>query len=44
MVALLPHKQEVETKKVLRKAALAHKALTELEGVVTSIPSGQIFI
>ncbi|CAN5661430.1 Fic family protein [soil metagenome] len=44
MVALLPLQQEVETKKVLRKAAMAHKALAELKGVVTSIPNQQIFI
>jgi Fic family protein len=44
MVDILPLKQEVETKKVLRKAALAHKALAELKGVVTSIPNQQILI
>lgn len=44
MVALLPLEQEVETKKVLRKAAMAHKALAELKGVITSIPNEQIII
>jgi Fic family protein len=44
MIALLPLQHEVETKKVLRKAALAHKALAELKGVVTSIPNQQIII
>lgn len=44
MVTLLPLQQDVETKKVLRKTALAHKALAELKGVVTSIPNQQIII
>jgi Fic family protein len=44
MVKLLPLKIEVETKKVLRKAAIAHKALAELKGVVTSIPNENILI
>ncbi len=35
---------EVETKAVLRKAALAHKALAELKGVVSSIPNENILI
>jgi len=40
MVQLLPPKKEIETKAVLRKAALAHKALAELKGVVTIRPPG----
>lgn len=44
MVQLLPPKKEIETKIVLRKAALAHKALAELKGVVTSIPNQNILI
>ena len=35
---------EIETKVVLRKAALAHKALAELKGVVNSIPNENILI
>jgi len=35
---------EVETKAVLRKAVLAHKALAELKGVVSSIPNENILI
>ena len=41
-IELLPLKQEVETKAVLRKTALAHQALAELKGVVTSIPNQHI--
>jgi Fic family protein len=39
---LLPIKTEVETKGVLRKTALAHKALAELKGIITSIPNQHI--
>lgn len=42
MLEPLPIRQEVETRPVLRKAALAHKALAELKGVVTSIPNQHI--
>ncbi len=35
---------EVETKAVLRKAALAHRALAELKGVVSIIPNENILI
>lgn len=38
-IELLPPKKEVETRTVLRKTALAHKALAELKGVITSIPN-----
>lgn len=44
LVELLPIKQEIETKKVLRKAALAHKALAELKGVISSIPNENILL
>lgn len=42
MLAKLPLTIEVETKKILRKTALAHKALAELKGVLTSIPNENI--
>lgn len=38
----LPLKADVETRAVLRKTALAHKALAELKGVITSIPNQNI--
>ena len=38
----LPPDKDVETKAVLRKAALAHKALAELKGVITSLPNHYI--
>ncbi|HEU5166243.1 MAG TPA: Fic/DOC family N-terminal domain-containing protein [Chitinophagaceae bacterium] len=44
MVSLLPLRTEVESKAVLRKTALAHKALAELKGVITSIPNQNILI
>jgi Fic family protein len=44
MLKLLPLTIEVETKKVLRKAAMAHKALAELKGSITSIPNENILI
>uniref|UniRef100_UPI00262F36CF Fic family protein n=1 Tax=uncultured Lutibacter sp. TaxID=437739 RepID=UPI00262F36CF len=40
----LPLKQDVETKKVLKKLALAHRALAELKGIVSSIPNENILI
>jgi Fic family protein len=40
----LPLDVDVETKAVLRKASLAHKALAELKGVVSSIPNENILI
>ncbi len=40
----LPLDKEIETKKVLRKVAQAHKALAELKGVLTSIPNENILI
>ena len=44
MVKPLPPKSETETKTVLRKVAMAHKALAELKGVVTSIPNQHILV
>jgi len=38
----LPLKADIETRAVLRKTALAHKALAELKGVITSIPNQHI--
>jgi len=40
----LPLIQDVETKKVLKKLASAHRALAELKGVVSSIPNENILI
>jgi Fic family protein len=40
----LPLQKEVETKAVLRKAALAHKALAELKGSISSIPNENILL
>ena len=44
MLKPLPLDIEVESKAVLKKAALAHKALAELKGVITSIPNENILI
>ncbi|MDZ4796260.1 MAG: Fic family protein [Bacteroidota bacterium] len=44
MISPLPLEIDVETKAVLRKTALAHKALAELKGVVTSIPNENILL
>ncbi len=38
----MPLQADVETRAVLRKTALAHKALAELKGVITSIPNQNI--
>jgi Fic family protein len=40
----IPLNQDVETKKVLRKLASAHRALAELKGIVLSIPNETILI
>ncbi|MFK5891369.1 MAG: Fic/DOC family N-terminal domain-containing protein [Flavobacteriaceae bacterium] len=40
----LPLKQDVETKKVLKKLASAHRALAELKGIASSIPNENILI
>ena len=42
MLAKLPLSIDVETKKILRKTSLAHKALAELKGIITSIPNENI--
>lgn len=39
---LLPPQSELETKAVLRRVALAHRALAELKGVVRTIPNENI--
>lgn len=44
MPDLLPLHIEVETKKVLRQLAVAHKALAELKGVISSIPNENILL
>lgn len=41
---LLPDIGDIETKAVLKKAALAHKALAELKGVAASMPNQSILI
>lgn len=40
----LPIKQDIETKKVLKKLASTHRALAELKGIVSSIPNENILI
>jgi len=40
----LPLIQDIETKKVLKKLASAHRALAELKGIVSSIPNSTILI
>lgn len=40
----LPLEHDVETKKVLKKVASAHRALAELKGIVSSIPNENILI
>jgi Fic family protein len=44
VVPLLPIEKDLESKKVLRKVALAHSALAELKGVIKSIPNENILI
>lgn len=44
MPELLPIQAELESHKVLRKLATAHKALAELKGVVTSMPNENILL
>lgn len=43
-VPTLPDLGDIETKAVLKKTALAHKALAELKGVAASIPNQSILI
>ncbi len=40
----LPIEQDIETKRILKKVASAHRALAELKGVVSSIPNENILI
>lgn len=40
----LPLKHDIETKKVLKKLASAHRALAELKGIVSGIPNSTILI
>lgn len=40
----LPLEHDVETKKVLKKVASAHRALAELKGIVSSIPNENILV
>ncbi len=44
MLKKLPFEQDIETKKVLKKLATAHRALAELKGVVATIPNENILI
>ncbi len=44
IIKSLPPTTDIESKAVLRKTALAHKALAELKGVVTSIPNQNILV
>jgi Fic family protein len=44
MVQFLPPKQDVETKKVLKMATSANRALAELKGVASSIPNQSILL
>ena len=44
MLKKLPIEQDVETKRVLKKLASAHRALAELKGVVSTIPNENILI
>jgi len=44
MIKKLPFEKDIETKRVLKKLALAHRALAELKGVVSTIPNENILI
>jgi Fic family protein len=44
MLTNLPILKELETNKVLKRLTLAHKALAELKGLITSIPNQNILI
>lgn len=44
MIKLLPLIEDVESKVVLRKSVLAHKALAELKGAINSIPNENILL
>ena len=40
----LPLDKDIETKRLLKKVASAHRALAELKGVVSTIPNENILI
>jgi len=42
--SMLPFKQEIETKEILKAAMSAHKALAELKGIANSLPNQKIVI
>lgn len=44
MLQFLPIRGDIETKAVLRKVAMAHKALAELKGVIGTIPNEHILL
>ncbi len=44
MLKKLPIEKDIETKKVLKKLASAHRALAELKGIVSTIPNENILI
>ena len=44
MLKKLPVEKDIETKKVLKKLASAHRALAELKGIVSTIPNENILI
>ena len=44
MLKKLPVKKDIETKRVLKKLASAHRALAELKGAVSTIPNENILI
>lgn len=44
MLSFLPIQGDIETKAVLRKVAMAHKALAELKGVIGTIPNERILL
>ncbi len=44
MLKKLPIEKDIETKRVLKKLASAHRALAELKGVVSTIPNENILI
>lgn len=43
-LSFLPYSDDIETKAVLKQAAVAHRYLAELKGVAASIPNEQILI
>ncbi|WP_459471930.1 Fic/DOC family N-terminal domain-containing protein [Aquirufa regiilacus] len=43
-IPFLPLDWDIETKAVLRKSALAHQALAEFKGVISSLPNEHILL